>query len=82
MPLYEYYCADCQSKFELLVSYAASDADDLVCTKCHGSKVRKLLSVVARPRYGSASDFSASDADYDDDYGGGCSCGGACSCQN
>ncbi|HEV8192547.1 MAG TPA: hypothetical protein VGP82_13855, partial [Ktedonobacterales bacterium] len=27
VPLYEYYCADCRSKFELLVSYAASEAD-------------------------------------------------------
>ena len=83
MPLYEYYCADCRGKFELLVSYAASEADDIVCAKCHGSHVRKLLSVVARPRFGSAGDFDASDADYGDDFGGGgCACGGACSCQN
>ena len=82
MPLYEYYCADCRGKFELLVSYAASAADGIVCSKCHGSHVRKLLSVVARPRSGSVDDFSASDADYGDDFGGGCACGGACSCQN
>ena len=84
MPLYEYYCADCRGKFELLVSYAASEADDIVCTKCHGSQVRKLLSVVARPRFGTVGDFDASDADYGDDFagGGGCACGGACSCGN
>lgn len=88
MPLYEYYCADCQGKFELLVSYETSAADDIVCARCHGPHVRKLLSVVARPRGGaddfsaSDEDYGASDEDYGDDFGGGCACGGACSCQD
>ena len=45
MPLYEYYCSDCKSKFELLVS--RQHADDIICMKCHSEKVRRLLSVFA-----------------------------------
>ena len=88
VPLYEYYCSDCQSKFELLVSYDASEADDIVCARCHGGRVRKLLSVFARPRAVAAGDaFGAyGDDDYGDsesDYGGGCACGGGgCGCHD
>jgi len=48
MPLYEYYCSECKSKFELLVNHKY--ADEVVCTKCHGEKVRRLLSVFATAR--------------------------------
>ncbi len=51
MPLYEFYCADCRSKFEVLTSYEASQAG-MVCASCHGQNVRKLLSVFARPSHG------------------------------
>lgn len=76
MPLYEYYCSDCKSKFEMLVAH--QHADDVVCMKCHGEKVRRLLSVFAQP-------VSASDDEggYDDmpAMGGACGCGGgACGC--
>lgn len=88
MPLYEYYCSDCQSKFELLVSYEASEADDIVCARCHGSRVRKLLSVFARPRAIAAGDSFGSYDEYGDsgtdgEFGGGCSCGGGgCGCHD
>lgn len=73
MPLYEYYCSDCQSKFELLVSH--KHADDIVCMKCHSEKVRRLLSVFSKAR---SSDTSFDDAPSDD---GDCGCGGgACGC--
>jgi putative FmdB family regulatory protein len=75
MPLYEYYCADCKSKFELLVSH--QHADDIVCVKCHSEKVRRLLSVFASPR-GIGDDIS-----FDDDPSstGSCGCGGgSCGC--
>ena len=75
MPLYEYYCSDCQSKFELLISH--KHADDVVCAKCRGEKVRRLLSVFAAQRGGSE------DSSYDDVQPrmGGCACGGGgCGC--
>lgn len=87
MPLYEYYCSDCRGKFEALTSYEASQAG-MVCATCHGTNVRKLLSVFARPSRGGSDDFGDfSDGDYGDDGGedfggGGCSCGGACGCNN
>lgn len=46
MPIYEYRCADCTEKFDLLVR--ASDADAArECPKCRGSKVSRLLSTFA-----------------------------------
>jgi putative FmdB family regulatory protein len=84
MPLYEFYCADCRSKFEVLTSYEASQAG-MVCASCHGQHVRKLLSVFARPSRGGSDgdDFGdIGDGDADDYSGGGCSCGGACTCDN
>ena len=75
MPLYEYYCSDCNSKFELLVSH--KHADDIVCMKCHSEKVRRLLSVFAAPR-GDGEDMSFDDMP---SAGGSCGCGGgSCGC--
>src|SRR5579883_2003803 len=66
MPLYEYYCSNCKSKFELLVGH--QHADDVVCMKCRSEKVRRLsrhsrfpvavaiiaLSMMPCPRWGAA----------------------------
>jgi len=86
MPLYEYYCADCKGRFEVLTSYAAAESGATVCATCHGANVRRLLSVVAkRAHSGASDDFGdfGGDADYGDsgDMGGGC-CGGACGGHN
>ena len=77
MPLYEYYCSDCRSKFELLVSHR--HADDVVCVKCHGEKIRRLLSVFAMSGQGGEGDGYD---DFDSSVGGGsCACGGgSCGC--
>ena len=76
MPLYEYYCSDCKTKFDLLVSH--KHADDIVCMKCHSEKVRRLLSVFATQR------GDGEDSSYDDmgpsSMGGGACCGGGGSC--
>lgn len=77
MPLYEYYCSDCKNKFELLVSH--QHADDVVCTKCRGEHVRRLLSIFAM------TGKSGKDGSYDDFdsvvEGGSCGCGdGDCGC--
>lgn len=76
MPLYEYYCSDCKSKFELLVSHAV--ADEVVCAKCQGEHVRRLLSVFAARRGSSTSDDSAYESAPSM---GSCGCGGGgCGC--
>ena len=82
MPLYEYYCADCHDRFEILTTYAASQADTIVCTTCHGTSVRKLLSLTARRVHSGASADDFGGDDFGDDAGGSCGCGGACSCGN
>ncbi|GCE10756.1 FmdB family zinc ribbon protein [Tengunoibacter tsumagoiensis] len=73
MPLYEYYCSDCKSKFELITSH--KHADDIVCMKCHSEKVRRMISVFSARRGGE--NFSFDDAPAS----GGCGCGnGSCGC--
>jgi putative FmdB family regulatory protein len=75
MPLYEYYCSNCKSRFELIVNH--QHADDIVCTRCHSEHVRRLLSTFAFPRGDSAESL------YDDaaPSAGGCACGnGGCGC--
>jgi putative FmdB family regulatory protein len=85
VPIYEFYCSDCRDKFEVLTSYEASQAE-MVCASCHGTNVRKLLSVFARPARSGGGDDYGDAGDYGDgeDFGGGggCACGGACSCNN
>jgi putative FmdB family regulatory protein len=46
MPIYEYNCRKCQSKFEKLVKNAAN-ADDVVCPSCGSKDTAKALSVFA-----------------------------------
>ena len=77
MPLYEYYCSGCKTKFELLVSH--QHADDVVCTKCHSEKVRRLLSTFA---FTGKVGEGASYEDFDDSSNGGSgACGdGGCGC--
>ncbi len=75
MPLYEYYCSECKSKFELLVNHKY--ADEVVCARCHSEKVRRLLSVFAMAR------GDAEDSGYDEmpSSAGSCACGGgSCGC--
>ncbi len=84
MPLYEYYCKDCRTKFELLTTYVESEVN-VECARCHGANVRKLVSVFARPRSSSASlegDFADSGDDFGDEGEGGGCCGGACGCHD
>lgn len=89
MPLYEYVCKDCRNKFELLTTYTASEVD-VECVKCHGSNVRKLISVVAKPRASVSDSYLdafggdfGSEGDYGDEGegGDGC-CGGSCGCHD
>ena len=42
MPLYEYFCENCQTKFEQITS--TQDPDEGKCPKCNEKKTKKLLS--------------------------------------
>jgi putative FmdB family regulatory protein len=48
MPLYEYSCRACEHTFEALVF----NGDTVECPECHGRKLKRLLSVPAKPREG------------------------------
>lgn len=74
MPMYEYYCKDCNATFEMIVPY--QHADDVICTKCHSEKVRRKLSLFATA-HGDGDEFAYSDAMPS---AGSCSCGGNCGC--
>ncbi len=91
MPLYEFRCRDCGSRFEVLTSYQQS-LGEMRCTACLSQNVRKLVPLVAK-RGKSGDDFDGSDDMYGmedsgdmdddpDDQVSGCGCGGACNCLN
>jgi putative FmdB family regulatory protein len=75
MPIYEYRCSDCGSKFEKLVSLSRAN-EQPACPKCSGSQTQKLLSTFAAVR-GGGEDGGASSMPS----GGGCAgcSGGSCS---
>jgi putative FmdB family regulatory protein len=46
MPIYEYQCNKCDSKFEVLQSISATN-EGLICPECGEPKPRRLLSLFA-----------------------------------
>ena len=74
MPIYEYRCDDCQSKFDVLTSFAERDKAQM-CPTCESRKTRVLVSTFASlGGEEGAADFGEMPS------GGGCACGGASSC--
>ena len=72
MPLFEYKCADCNSKFEILHK-SSNNIENVECPECHSSKVNKLLSTF------SAAGLSQSSGSYSS----GDSCeSGSCGCSS
>jgi putative FmdB family regulatory protein len=49
VPIYEYLCLDCKKPFSCLVGVLA-DSQEPRCERCGGTKLRKLISRVARVR--------------------------------
>lgn len=70
MPLYEYKCFDCDTKFEKLTRH--ENADAVSCPECGGRHARRLLSVFASVSRGATGETAP--------ISGGCACGGNCSC--
>ena len=75
MPVYEYYCSNCRTKFDAL--RPMSDADVAIkCEHCESTRTARVLSMFfasagSRGESASPSDFGG---------GGGCACGGQCGC--
>lgn len=77
MPIYEYQCAECSGKFEVLTSFSQRDRAH-ACPNCESSRTEVMVS-----RFASIGGDSSSPMDFGAPAmggGGGCACGGACSC--
>jgi putative FmdB family regulatory protein len=80
MPLYEYYCPPCGTRFELL--RPASKMDDLaVCPMGHttNNRVISLFAPVSKSTQGGTATLTATDIETSTG-GGACSCGGSGCC--
>jgi putative FmdB family regulatory protein len=70
MPVYEYYCRQCATKFEKLQRMSAAE-EAAICPSGHPGAMRTLsvFATLSRDADGEVRSF-----------GGGCACGGACAC--
>jgi putative FmdB family regulatory protein len=80
MPIYEYRCAGCDCAFETFVR--SGQDGDAQCPSCHGTRLRREMSVFAAR--GSTANGAAAAAEAIASNGGGritggC-CGGGCGC--
>lgn len=71
MPVYEYYCPSCPTKFEKLRPMSAAD-EPVRCAAGH-ENAQRLISVFARTTRGGVEALSQP-------AGGGCCGGGGCAC--
>ncbi len=76
MPLYEYYCSKCTTKFDALRPINQADAA-IKCEHCDSARTARVLSLFFAVGGGSSAsqDFGESASS-----GGGCGCGGQCAC--
>lgn len=65
MPIYEFECRECGTRFEKL---CGCNSTDIQCTGCGGGEVKKLFSMFAAHTRGSDGSSRSSS----------CSCGGSC----
>ena len=76
MPIYEYLCDQCETRFERI---AIKKQAETACPKCSSKKVKVQPSVFATP-HGSLNAASASAKPSRSFDGGGNCCGGSCGC--
>lgn len=76
MPLYEYYCAECHTKFDALRPMDKADTA-IQCKHCESMRTSRVLSLFATHTKAEASSSSA--PTFPARMGGGC-CGGHCGC--
>ena len=74
MPLYEFACESCDSRFERLLSFQSA-SDGVACPACGRGEARRLISTFAALSKSGAGETRSI-------AGGGCACstGGGCGC--
>ncbi len=83
MPVYEYECASCGKRFEVLQRF--SDPAISVCKFCNATTVRKVLSPTSFVLKGSGwyvTDYASNDRKKKDDAGKPCSEGTSSGCSS
>jgi putative FmdB family regulatory protein len=73
MPVYEYYCSSCNTKFEALRPMKDADVP-IPCEACESRRTARVLSVFFAASKGGGDGEAVSLG------GGGCGCGGHCAC--
>jgi putative FmdB family regulatory protein len=73
MPIYEYVCDECETRFETIV---INKQQEIACPKCASKKASVQLSVFATAN-GTSNGASAKPSSSG---GGGSCCGGGCGC--
>jgi len=73
MPIYEYVCDSCETRFEKIV---INKQQEIACPKCASKKATIQLSVFATANGNGASAKSSTTSSG----GGGSCCGGGCGC--
>lgn len=80
MPVYEYFCRTCHTKYDKLRPMADADAP-AACPECgEQNSVRALSLIAAHVDSDSAHGAGVRHAEHAHSHGGGCGCGGACAC--
>ena len=78
MPLYEYYCADCQTKFDALRPMSQADVA-IQCKSCESMHTRRMLSLFATLTSNKSDKTTQT---MSGGFGGGCCGGGSCGCSH
>lgn len=78
MPIYEYLCDDCQTRYERLVM-RANGSEVIACPKCGSPRRTQQLSVFRAGKSGSTGD-SGADPSGGPAFSGGCCSPGSCGC--
>jgi putative FmdB family regulatory protein len=76
MPIYEYLCDDCDTRFEKIV---INKQQEIACPTCASKKASIQLSVFATANGGSNGAPAKSSSSSSGSGGGSC-CGGGCGC--
>jgi len=75
MPIYEYLCNECDTRFERIV---INKQQEIACPKCASKKATLQLSVFATSS--GASNGNSARSSPSSSGGGGSCCGGGCGC--
>jgi putative FmdB family regulatory protein len=76
MPVFEYKCEECNSKYEVLVRNSSDEGEKITCPKCNSTKNKKLFSTFAASVHSDSSgNYGCADGHCENPHSNGCSSG-------